>query len=93
VIFCLKEGKVVQAPGISEKEKHQKMDPCSRGSVSPAADNVPKVKSSAFVETAEDAKGQEEFNDSFSIDGDSHKGNHLKEETEIDENHIGEPWV
>lgn len=93
VIFCLKEGKVVQAPGISEKEKHQKMDPCSGGSVSPAADNVPKVKSSAFVETAEDAKGQEEFNDSFSIDGDSHKGNHMKEETEIDENHIGEPWV
>ena len=60
--------------------------------MSPVVDNIPKVKSPVFLESAVDVK-QEDFKDTFSIDGDSHKGNHMKEETNIDVNHEGESWV
>ena len=62
------------------------MDPCSTGSMSPAVDSMPKVKSLVFLESAVDVKQEEDFKDTFSIDGDNHKGNHMKEETKIDVN-------
>ena len=56
------------------------MDPCSIGSMSLAVDSMPKVKSPIFLESAVDVKQEEDFKDTFIIDGDSHKGSHMKEE-------------
>ena len=63
------------------------MDPCSTRSMSPAVDSMPKVKSLVFLEIVVDVKEEEYFKDTFSIYGVIHKGNHMKEETEIDVNH------
>ena len=69
------------------------MDPYSTRYISPAVDNMLKVKSHVFLKSVVDVKEEEEFKYTFSIDGDSHKGNHMKEETNIDVNHEGESWV
>ena len=73
VIFCLKEGKFIQAPGILEKEKHKKMDRCSIVSMSPIVDSMPKFKYLVFLESVVHEK-QEDFKYTFSIDGDVTKG-------------------
>ena len=65
------------------------MDPCSTDLCHMQWIVCQKLNLMFFLESALDVKQEEEFKYTFSIDGDSHKGNHMKEETRLDVNHEG----